>query len=183
MNEKLGIVKKVGNAVATILLGNTRETIIRTDEKVQTISRTLDQMGPDLKEIREKFSGLETKVNTLWADKYATAHSPRRLNERGKEILIKSGIKELVETNRSRLLEMVRAKNPTNAYDAEQAIMTVMADFPKQFPDTVVHLKDGAFRSGVTIDTLLYVGGLHLRDEIFPDLGFTLEQIDTARKP
>ena len=137
----------------------------------------LDEIKPDMKDVRERFAVVEDRVGSLWKDKYAPASSPRMLNDRGATILAKSGIKEVVDNNIGNLLEAVRKRNPTNAYDAEQAVMEVMTrDFPANID--LSSLKDGAFRVGANIDVVLFVGGIYLRDLIFPGLGFSLDDID-----
>ena len=42
-------------------------------------------------------------------------------------------------------------------------------------------LKQGAFKVGQSIDTVLFIGGLHLRDLIFPELGFSLTDLDKSK--
>lgn len=179
MNEKLTLISKIGNFVSNILLGETKEIILRTDEKVRFISRTIDEeMRPDLKEIREKFSGIEVKVEELWKFRLAPGQSPRQLNEDGERILTESGIKDIIETRKSALLELVKQKGAENPYDAEQNITSVVAELPKRHPDLLHQLKEGAFKTGVSVDTVLFVGGVHLRNLIFKELGYDLVDLD-----
>lgn len=179
MNEKLSMLDKVGGWFSTILLGKTKEIIIRTDERVLGLMKTLaDELKPDLKDVRERFSSVETQVRTLWQDRFSAAHSPRQLNTRGKKILGESGIKEIVDEKKETLTKLVQDRKPTTAYDAERIITSVVNDLPKHCPDIIDRLKDGAFKSGETISTLLFVGGIHLRNEIFSTLGFSLDEIE-----
>lgn len=136
------------------------------------------QIIDDLKEIRGRFDIVESRVSDLWADKFATAKSPRQLNDRGSAILEESGIREIVDKKRDQLLKLVKEKEPNNAYDAELAIMDVMNNLPKNCPDIVDDLKRGAFKVGVDIDALLFVGSIYLRNQIFKDLGFGLDDLD-----
>ncbi len=171
MNEKINKLKKVGNWLSAILLGNTRELIARIDERTEHILKDLD-------EIRPKVNDMSPKVDILWKDKVAPAHSPRRLNDYGITILNNSGIKEVIEEKRDILLNLVRKESVKNAYDAEQAILSVTNKIPEHCPDVVDRLKAGAFKTGANLDTVLLVGGVYLRDLIFPDLGFSVEDID-----
>ncbi|MDP3772271.1 MAG: hypothetical protein Q8Q94_02765 [bacterium] len=139
------------------------------------------QILEDLKDIRGRFNVVESKVGDLWADRLAPAKSPRQLNEMGNKILGESGIKGIVEEKRDDLLKIIREKNITNAYDAELAVMGVMKELPKHCPDIVEKLKDGAFKVGANPDTLLFVGGIYLRNLIFEDLGFALNDLDKAK--
>lgn len=128
--------------------------------------------------MRERFLVVEDRVETIWKNRLAPGFSPRQLNDLGKEILNKSGIKEIVEEKKSILTELVKKKNPSNAYDAEKAISEIMSELPRHCPDVIEKLKQGAFESGVEISEILLVGSIHFRNLIFPELGFKLEELD-----
>ncbi|MFY9462773.1 MAG: hypothetical protein WAP52_01155 [Candidatus Sungiibacteriota bacterium] len=164
--------------VAAILLGiGTAWGTLKT--LVKGVKNTLDdEIKPDLKNIRERFMVVEDRVETLWRDEYAPAHSSRQLNTRGQDILKKSGIKEIIDEKKDYLLSLVKDKKTANAYDAESAILSVAAELPKHCPDVIDRLKNGAFRVGADVDGVLFVGGIYLRDLIFPKLGFMLDDLD-----
>ena len=148
---------------------------------IEEIKGTLDtKIEPDLKNVRERFGIVESKVESLWKDKYAPGSSPRQLNERGTSILEESGIKEIIDKNKAKLLKAVKDKNMKNAYDAENAIFSVMQELSKHCPDVEDKLKEGAFRSGADFDGVLFVGAIYLRDLIFEDLGFKLNELDKS---
>jgi len=142
----------------------------------------LDTVEIDIKSIRDRFIVVEERVKTLWKDEVAPAHSPRRLNERGTNILNGSGVKDIIDEKKNGLLAVLKEKKLKNPYDAEQCILQVVSDFKKD-NDVVEKLKIGAFSVGADIDTVLLVGGLYLRDLIFPDLGFSTDQIDQYKTP
>jgi hypothetical protein len=168
MTNNLERAKKIGNWISAILLGDTRELIARIDERTIRMEKDLDEMRPMVWK-------MYPKVEALWRDRGAPSNSPRQLNERGTAILEQSRIKHIVEEKRGQLLALVKATNPTNAYDAEQAVFKVMNDLQTHFPEVEDKLKDGAFKAGEDIPMLLFVGGVYLRNLIFKDLGFTLE--------
>ena len=112
---------------------------------------------------------------------YGASGDSRQLNDLGNKILNESGIKEIVEGKKADLLTKVKALNPTNAYDAEQAALDVVREIPKHYPEIVEALKTGAFKVGQGTETVLLVGGFHLRDLIFPDLGFSLTDLDKPK--
>jgi hypothetical protein len=150
--------------------------------KIGDISSTLkDKIEPELKDVREKFSSVKDRVETLWQDKFAIARSPRQLNERGMEILKGSGIKSILERMKAKLLVAIRAKNPQNAYDAEQTVLEVVAEMPKYCPGVIDELKNGAFKAGQNIDTVLLVGGIYFRNQVFSELGFSLTDLDKTK--
>lgn len=173
-NDKIGKLKKVGNWISAVLLGDIRELIARIDERT-------DFMKKDLDDIKPKVSDMFPKVDILWKDRTAPATSPRQLNEKGNAILEGSGIKEIVNQKKDELLRLVREKNVTNAYDADIAVLDVMKDLTRHCPDKVDELKNGAFRVGATIDDVIFVGSIYLRNLIFPELGFSLEDLDKSK--
>lgn len=139
------------------------------------------QILDDLEPIRKKFSVIESQVSDLWQDRIAPAHSPRQLNDHGKSILEESGIKEIVNSKKETLLEIIKKKNINNPYDAEEAILSIMEDLPNYCPDVVAKIKTGAFNSGASINDVLFVGGIYLRNLIFPELGFKIEELDNPK--
>ena len=140
------------------------------------------ELRKDIKDVRERFSVVEDRVDTMWKDGLAPALSPRQLNNRGESILNESGIKEIIEKKRTILLELVKTKNINNPYDAENAILQVASQIPEHCPDIIDELKNGAFRVGANLDDVLFVGGIYLRNLIFKDLGFSLEDLDKPKK-
>ncbi|MEK7646449.1 MAG: hypothetical protein AAB381_02030 [Patescibacteria group bacterium] len=147
--------------------------------KLDHVASTLkDKIEPDLMDVREKFTTVKDRVETLWQDRFAPSRSPRQLNERGENVLRESGITHILSRIRLQLLDEIKTKNPANAYDAEQVVLEVVSDITKHHPEVLDELKNGAFRVGENIDTVLLVGGIHLRNEIFPELGFSLTDLD-----
>lgn len=153
--------------VITVLVAIIGYFVKKTLDKTETIGVDVADMRP--------------KVDILWKDKYAPALSPRQLNDRGDNILNESGIKEIIESKKQKLFEAVKVVNPTNAYDAEQAISAVVEKLPELCPEVVDQLKEGAFRVGQNVDTVLFVGSIYLRNLIFSDLGFSLTDLDKPK--
>lgn len=143
--------------------------------------QVLDTVEKKVDSIYDRFIKVEERVNTIWKDEFVPAKSPRQLNDRGRSILNNSGIKQIIDTKKDALLEIIKAKKPTNAYDAEQVTLSAVNEIPKNYPDLIIQLKDGAFKTGQSIDILLLVGGFYLRDLIFSELGFSLTEIDKKK--
>lgn len=155
---------------------------LATKTDVAAVQVAVTKIEPSLQEVRERFIKVEDRVETLWRDKLAPAASPRQLNERGRSILESSGVKDVINGMSADFLTTLRSKNPATAYDAESLILDIVSNLPKTNPELLPKLKDGAFRTGVDIDALLFVAGIHLRDLIFKDLGFDLTDIDSQVK-
>lgn len=150
---------------------------------VESIKRTLeDKIEPDLKNVRERFGIVENRVETLWKDKFAPANSPRQLNPRGESILGGSGIKKIIDEKKDFLLPLIKGRNVANQYDAEKTILQIVTELPVLYPDVIEELKNGAFKAGANLDDVFLVGGIYLRNQIFKDLGFTLEDLDKPNK-
>ena len=147
-------------------------------DSIDKLKESQDKLKDSHIELSERFIVVEDRVETIWKDKFAPSGSPRQLNELGNKILNESGIKQIIEGNKDKLLEIVKSKKPTNAYDAEQLILSVVNELPKHCPEIIDELKQGAFRVGQSIDTVLFIGGLYLRNLIFSELGFSLKDID-----
>ena len=141
---------------------------------LKRISEKMDIMSVDIADIKPK-------IDILWKDKYAPSTSPRQLNRIGADILNTSGVKEIIDAKKDALVIEIKKMPLGNAYDAEQAVMSVVNKLPEDYPDTIPQLKKGAFALGQNIDVLLLVGGIYLRNMIFPELGFSLTDLDEPK--
>ncbi len=156
------------NPILTVLIAVSGYFLKKTFDKVEIISRDVSDMKP--------------KLDILWRDKIAPAHSPRQLNAEGLGIFNASGIKDIVDQKKDFLLQLVKEKNVSNPYDAEIAISSVMFALPSHCPEIVDKLKHGAFVSGVDMGTVLLTGSIYLRNLIFKDLGFAIDELDASVK-
>ena len=175
----------IQNIITTIGIPAIILVLIYIGRKLQvldTVETKLNTLETKVEGMYERFIRVEERVSTLWKDEIAPAHSPRQLNKKGLDILNESGIKDIIDENREKLLAEIKVLNPTNAYDAEQAALTVVSELPTYCPDVILRLKDGAFRVGQGTETVLLVGGFYLRDLIFPTLGFSLTDLDKPKK-
>lgn len=159
------------------------DTINKNTEKlgdsIDKLKDSQDKLKESHIELSERFIVVEDRVETMWKDKFAPSNSPRQLNELGNKILNESGVKQIIENNKAKLLEIIKSKKPDNAYDTEQLILSIVNELPKHCPEIIDELKQGAFRVGQSIDTVLFIGGLYLRNLIFSELGFSLTDIDS----
>jgi hypothetical protein len=145
---------------------------------LKRIIDNVDKTTADVSNIKINIAEIKPKVELLWEHRFAPSHSPRQLNELGTKILNESGIKKIVDDKKETLLKVVKTKNVDNPYDAENSIEEVMKDLPNHCPDVIPELKQGAFNSGVDINTVLFVGAMYLRNKIFPELGFKIDEIE-----
>lgn len=165
------ILKKVGNIVATIILGDVKDKITETRKDVEYIRKELDEdIKPTLKDV-------EKKVVVLWEERLATQHSPMKLNKKGEDVLEKSGIKKFVDDNFSEFFNNIKEKNPANAYQVQEIAKQVVFDVKKD-QAMIQKLQVGAYNTGVDVDSVLLVGSLYLRDLVLSKFNFKLEDVD-----
>lgn len=141
------------------------------------IRSSIANVSEKLTDVKDRFLIVESRVSDLWKDKVAPSSSPRQLNEIGKSILESSKIDSILAPYTGELLEAVRKKNPSTAYDAERCITEIVLRMPVTHPALLDKLKDGAFKAGVTVDGILFVGSIKMRDMLFPSLGFALSDL------
>lgn len=174
--------------VATILIaagmawGSLKNSVSSLKNSTKEVKNSLNnKIRPDLQDVRERFAIVEDRVDTTWKNMFAPSTSPRQLNKTGKYVLENSGIKEIIEEKKDVLLNKIKKKNLNTAYDAEIAIHSTVDNLLEYFPDMTNDIKEGAFNVGQNIDVLLFVGGIYLRNLIFEDLGFSIEELDRKK--
>jgi hypothetical protein len=133
-----------------------------------------DDLKPGLQNIADKLHEVALAVN---ANAVTTSNSPRILNDDGKKILNSSGIKKIVEDRFNTIIDKVRASNPENSYQAEMQVLKAVNAIALE-PNMKNALEQGAFESGSTVSTVLFVGGIHIRDRVLAELGLRAEDID-----
>lgn len=141
----------------------------------------VDTVVPKLTSVSERLVAVETKVSALWKDELAPANSPRKLNPRGEDVLNNSGIKEVIDENLDKLVSVITEQSPTNAYDAEMLVLNTVNNLETHCPDKIEQLKNGAYKTGVDISGVLFVGGIYLRDKVFPKLDLSIDDIDNHK--
>ena len=164
-------------AIGIPILGCLILLIYRSGKVVQHITH----IDTDIEEIKNvikvipslmvKVGVLEWKVDELWKRRNSTKNSPTQLNDEGKNILKDSGVKKIIKEHLEQIIEDVKSKNPGNAYQAQEHIIEVVRQL-KEIPSLNETLENGAFNSGVSVETVLYVGAVDIRDDILIQLDF-----------
>lgn len=151
-------------------------------EKFTSVETKIITLETKVTALSERSNYVKNKIDTLWKDRLAPQHSPRQLNAAGEDVLFNSGIKEIIDEKKNELRDIIKKKDISNVYDAEQTIFSVMQELPAHCPDIVDRLKEGAFRTGADIEAVLFAGSIYLRNEIFVDLGFSLDDLDKPKE-
>lgn len=165
-----GMVKLVYSCGKVISDINYLKTTIDRDVKAD-----LRAIRKDVNEATPEIADIKSKVEILWRDRTSSSHSPRRLNQRGQEILGETGIRRVIESRLGDIVRKVRALKPKNAYEAEQAVVNEVAKL-KNDPTVKKAIEPMAFRAGSTPDEVLFVGAVYIRDSVFDAL-----KLDTAK--
>jgi len=150
-------------SIILVLLGAIGYFVKRTFDRTDVIGNDVADMKP--------------KVKILWEHQFARNTSPLTLNERGAKILYESGIKDLVEANVELLMQKLSELRPKNAYQVQECSTKAMRTLTEN-PSVLKTLQDGAFKTGVNVDAVLFVGAIYLRDLALPKYNFKLEDID-----
>jgi len=140
MDQNLSTLTKIGNWISTLLLGNTRELIIRIDERVnhlmddmKDVKSTLAEHGrmlathtEILREHGEDIAALKMYVG------YNVRHSPNIPSEKGRKLLKESGFDDIYPRVREKIFTLIEKKNPKTLYDyekeAERALRSLRDD-------------------------------------------------------
>lgn len=129
-------------------------------------------METSIKWIKESITKLEGRMDNAFGQ-----GSPIRLFPKGIEILEASGLKDYITKNKDVLLSKCGLKKgSSNQYDIQEQSFEC---FDKNdFGEMEAKLKETAYKFGVSLDTVKRVGGIHFRDLVLADHGFTLEDLD-----
>ena len=65
MNEKLSAIEKIGGWISTLLLGKTKEIIIRTDERVQGLVKATDKIKEIVDDFRVSITEHGSEIKAL----------------------------------------------------------------------------------------------------------------------
>lgn len=121
MTDKIEITKKIGNFVSNILLGETKEKIIRTDEGIKRIDENIKDIKGDCRSIWEILSKHGENIRGLMVHtKYGFSNSPTVPNELGKKLLEDSGFDETYLKIKNEIFALMDSYNLRTLYDYEK---------------------------------------------------------------
>lgn len=156
------------------------KSIEKVDDKIDKVDDKVDILKDGTSKISERLFLIKEKIDTLWKERIAISASPLSLNDRGKKILARSGIKEIIDDNIDSLYSKIKEKNPRNAFYVQEFSLDVVYKIKKD-KSVLPKLETGAYSSGVDIDTILFVGSIYLRDLMLPKFNCKVEDIDTHK--
>jgi len=154
--------------------------------KLGRYTQIVDDLKNEVSSLKSEFKELSKDLNTCstkleertsrGADAYTKRKSPISLNEKGEELLKRSGIDKFVLENQSDLVGKIKEKTPKTAYDVQVFSKNIVEAIYTD--DKFNPFKDFAFKEGLDIEVIFTVMSLYLRDIALPLLGFSYDQLD-----
>ena len=150
--------------------------------KLDSLSSKVDTNKDDLiREIRTiEVSFTEIKMVVFSSKKVNKGlmanNSPLKLTDEGISLLTDSGGDKYVDKYFDSLTESMRSLNPKSAYDVQSYTLTVLTPYSSQ--DDFIPIKDYIYKKGYSLEDVLSVMCLHLRDKALPKFGFHIDELD-----
>jgi hypothetical protein len=138
MDQNLSRFTKVGNWIATLLLGNTRELIIRIDERLSSFIVEMTEFKVETKTEFKEMRGVLKEQGELLAahattlsshTMYQIRNSPTTPSEKGKELLKDSGFDEIYPAIRQRIFKHMESLRLRTLYDYEKEAELAIGSF------------------------------------------------------
>ena len=142
---------------------------------LETIEGDLkENIRPDLKDVRERFSALEGKMSGF----FATA-SPVSLLPKGVKIIEKSGLKKYIDDHKDDFMKQCCGDKPTNQYDIQTSAFNFFDKL--DFGEFESKLKETSFQYGMSLEMLRRIGGIYFRDILLQKYNFKPEDLDKPK--
>ena len=165
MEKELSLIKKIGNFISNILLGETKEIIIRTDEKVRLISKTVDNISVAVDNFRSSIATHGANIEALQIHtRYGVNNSPTIPNEKGKEILEKSGFDKQYPLLKSKIFTLMDTMNLRTLYDYENGAFETLIKL-KNDPEVDVLKEYVVNNPNYPLDAVFKIASWLIRDD------------------
>lgn len=121
-NETATFVQRIGNVISNILLGQTKEIIIRTDQRVKGIEVSINELKATIKELSNSNGVHETNIAVINTrlNQFGVSNSPMTPNDEGRDLLKKSGFLKQYPLMKDRIFAYLKANNARTLYDYEK---------------------------------------------------------------
>jgi hypothetical protein len=134
MEQKLSAFETVGGWISTLLLGKTKELIVRIDERVFALSKSVDRLEnsagnleKSMGELRIAVAAHDVKIEALQLHTgYGVAHSPTVPSARGVKLLHDSGFDRAYPSLRRELFALMDGFGVKTLYDYERGAMMAL---------------------------------------------------------
>lgn len=146
----------------------------KCDSTITAHSTALKEISDKLTSLGERIAKLEGGVErdrAAWVQK----KSPLSLTSAGEKVLSESHGKAYIDNNKLSLISAIKKENPKTAYDVQELSRKVIVQ--KSNDDAFSPIKNFAFMRGESLDRVIDVLGIYLRDIALKELGFNLSDI------
>jgi hypothetical protein len=169
MDEKITLAKRVGGFVSTILLGETKELIIRIDERVKNLTGDVSELKSNVQDIQKTLTQHESDISALKAHaQYGVAHSPTIPNERGEKLLKDSGFYLIYPVLKPKIFRWMEAWHLPTLYNYEKNAIAAL--FALRDDPLVDCLKEYAVNHpDESLDLIFHVASWVIRDDFLHD--------------
>ncbi len=108
----------------------------------------------------------------------AKEQSPLTLTDAGNALLCDSGGKKYIEDNEKSLIK--NFNDLDNAFDIQEKAKDIIREKMKE-PNALKNIKIYLFDNGKSVEDIVLVMGLELRDAVFKHKGIAVEQVDADK--
>lgn len=141
------------------------------DKSVNNLERRVENIDKKVDKIDEKF------------DKYllqpvSNSQSPLKLNDLGNKIFEREEIQNFVKKYLPEIVKKIKSYKFHSAYEAQEILFSIVSSYKEG--ESKTSLENAAYDSAQHIDILMKVIALGIRDEIFKDLEYDVDDIDKS---
>lgn len=156
-----------------------KDIVERMDKRIERVESRLERVEDIVQDIKMDLVALHTFLQSKYkttAPMFSQKHSPRTLNAKGKEVLVKFGGEEFLKANEGMLCQRIEMKKPKTALDVEQDALRVLYETMDLDIFNEVKLrvynsedidveKDGKIEKySITMEDVCFIFSLDLRD-------------------
>lgn len=145
--------------------------------KLGELHKEFETFGIDITDVKSKLSKVINNLQAISShlviktgldSNLLQTMSPLRLTTKGLSLLVKSGFDKIFKENKDEFIEIVNKNNPKSLLEIDEASSKTMESLRND--DRLTKFKDVAFENGTTIDMLLKICAIYLRDEAAKEL-------------
>lgn len=128
MNDKFSTIEKIGGWISTLLLGKTKEIIIRTDEKVQGLLTATSNIQKSIDDFRTSIATHGSDIKALQIHtRYGVNNSPTTPNANGEKLLTDAGFyKTVFPALEKEIFTLMDSEGLRTLYDYEKGAEKVL---------------------------------------------------------
>lgn len=143
-------------------------------DKVRNLADDVKDIKKEMKDIRDMV--IECKTSLKEREPLTKKESPISLTERGNQFLQASGGVQFIDENFTDLFAKVEAHSPKTAYDVQELSKEVLREISNN--DKFAPLKEYLFKEGESLEELITVMGVDLRDRILKQKNWNVSDVD-----